>query len=96
MKAKKIYSDLIEIFEKLNYKIIMDKGSFNSGYCILENEKTIVINKSRPYENRNRILCEILSLMDINSYYIKPYIRDDRKLINYCFLPQYIIVYFPF
>ena len=76
MKAKNIYSDLMEIFEKLDYKIIMDKGSFNTGYCILEDKKIIVINKNRPYENRNRILCEILSSMDFSNYYIKPYIRD--------------------
>ena len=55
MKAKRIYSDLMDIFEKMDYKIIMDKGNFNTGYCVLENEKTIVINKNRPYENRNRI-----------------------------------------
>ena len=76
MKAKKIYMELMEIFEKLNYKIIMDKGNFNTGYCILEDEKTIVINKNRPYENRNRILCSILSSMDIEGCYIKPYIRE--------------------
>ncbi len=76
MKPKKIYADLMKIFEKLDYKIIMDKGNFNTGYCILEDEKTIVINKNRPYETRNRILCKILSSMDIEGYYIKPYIRD--------------------
>ena len=55
MKAKRIYSELMDIFEKMDYKIIMDKGNFNTGYCVLEDEKTIVINKNRPYENRNRI-----------------------------------------
>ena len=76
MKAKRIYSDLMDIFEKMDYKIIMDTGNFNTGYCVLEDEKTIVINKNRPYENRNRILCDILSSMNLNSYYLKPYIRE--------------------
>ena len=76
MKAKRIYSELMDIFEKMDYKIIMDKGNFNTGYCVLEDEKTIVINKNRPYENRNRILCDILSSMNLNSYYLKPYIRE--------------------
>ena len=76
MKAKRIYSDLMDIFEKLDYKIIMDKGSFNTGYCILEEEKTIVINRNRPYENRNKILCKILSSINLSGYYLKPYIRE--------------------
>ena len=64
MKLKTIYQELKVIFEQLNYKIVLDKGSFNSGYCILEDEKIIVINKNKPYENRIKILSEILSSLD--------------------------------
>ena len=54
----------------------MDNGNFNSGYCLIEDEKIIVINKNRPFENRVRVLCEILSEVDLNEIYIKPYIRE--------------------
>tara|TARA_B100000676_G_scaffold128824_1_gene127823 strand:+ start:538 stop:774 length:237 start_codon:yes stop_codon:yes gene_type:complete len=73
---KTIYQELKVIFEQLNYKIVLDKGSFNSGYCILEDEKIIVINKNKPYENRIKILSEILSSIDTKDIYIKPIIRD--------------------
>tara|TARA_B100000131_G_C17855187_1_gene507612 strand:- start:267 stop:503 length:237 start_codon:yes stop_codon:yes gene_type:complete len=73
---KTIYQELKVIFEQLNYKIVLDKGSFNSGYCILEDEKIIVINKNKPYENRIKILSEILSSIDTKDIYIKPRIRD--------------------
>ncbi len=76
MKLKTIYQELKVIFEQLNYKIVLDKGSFNSGYCILEDEKIIVINKNKPYENRIKILSEILSSIDTKDIYIKPRIRD--------------------
>lgn len=76
MKLKSIYQELKVIFEQLNYKIVLDKGSFNSGYCILEDEKIIVINKNKPYENRVKILSEILSNIDTKDIYIKPKIRD--------------------
>lgn len=76
MKLKTIYQELKVIFEQLNYKIVLDKGSFNSGYCILEDEKIIVINKNKPYENRIKILSEILSSIDTKDIYIKPIIRD--------------------
>ncbi len=76
MKLKTIYQELKVVFEQLNYKIVLDKGSFNSGYCILEDEKIIVINKNKPYENRVKILSEILSSIDTKDIYIKPRIRD--------------------
>ena len=76
MKLQTIYQELKVVFEQLNYKIVLDKGSFNSGYCILEDEKIIVINKNKPYENRIKILSEILSSIDTKDIYIKPRIRD--------------------
>ena len=76
MKARSTYNELKDIFEKLGYKIILDNGNFNSGYCILEDEKTIVINKNKPYENRVKVLSEILSSIKLDNIYIKPYIRE--------------------
>ena len=79
MRLKSIYNELKELFEKLGYKLVLDKGSFNTGYCLLEDEKIIVINKNKPYENRIKILSKILSKIDTDNIYIKPKIRE---LIN--------------
>ena len=76
MKSKNIYNELKEVFQKLGYNIILDNGNFNSGYCLLEDEKIIVINKNKPHENRIRVLFEILSSIRLDNIYIKPYIRD--------------------
>ncbi len=76
MKSRKIYNELKDIFDRIGYKIILDNGNFNSGYCILEEEKVIVINKNKPYENRVRTLSEILSSIELDNIYIKPYIRE--------------------
>lgn len=76
MKSKKIYSELKDIFDKVGYKVILDNGNFNSGYCILEDERVIVINKNKPYENRVRVLSEILSSIKLDNIYVKPYIRE--------------------
>ena len=76
MKPKIIYHDLKEAFERLEYKIILDNGNFKSGYCILEDEKIIVINKNKPFESRINSLCLILSSINISDIYLKPYIRE--------------------
>ena len=70
------YNELKEVFEKLNYKVVLDKGNFNTGYCLLEHEKIIVVNKNKPYENRVKILSSILSRIDTDDIYLKPKIRE--------------------
>jgi len=70
------YNELKEVFEKLNYKVVLDKGHFNTGYCLLEHEKIIVVNKNKPYENRVKILSSILSKIDTDDIYLKPKIRE--------------------
>ena len=70
------YNELKEVFERLNYKVVLDKGNFNTGYCLLEHEKIIVVNKNKPYENRVKILSSILSKIDTDDIYLKPKIRE--------------------
>ena len=70
------YNELKEVFEKLNYKVVLDKGNFNTGYCLLEHEKIIVVNKNKPFENRIKILSSILSKIDTDDIYLKPRIRE--------------------
>ena len=75
-KLRNTYNELKEVFEKLNYKVVLDKGNFNTGYCLLEHEKIIVVNKNKPYENRVKILSSILSKIDTDDIYLKPKIRE--------------------
>ena len=51
------------IFKELDYKLRYEKGSFNSGYCIVENSKVVVVNKFFDTDGRVNVLLEIL--MDI-------------------------------
>lgn len=50
-----------DIFKASEYVIRYEKGNFNSGYCILENKKVIVINKFYDTEARINCLLEILN-----------------------------------
>ena len=62
--------------EQLEIKIIQGKGNFNGGYCILEDESVIVLNKNKPIEQRIKKLSEIFSKMDISNLSVKPIIRE--------------------
>lgn len=53
------------LFEELEYVVRYEKGSFQSGYCLVENKKIAVINKFYDVEGRINCLIEILSNLDV-------------------------------
>jgi hypothetical protein len=57
---------LEELFEEARYIIRYEKGNFNSGYCILEERKVVVINKFFNVEGRINALVEILPSIKVN------------------------------
>ena len=75
MKPDKIFEDLVDISEAMGIKIIQEKGNFKGGYCLLEQEKIIVINKQKPVEQRVRALAQAYSRRDISELYMKPAVR---------------------
>ena len=50
---------LESIFELSGYIIRYERGTFNSGYCMVENNNIIVINKFFDVEGRINTLLEI-------------------------------------
>ncbi|GAA4470162.1 hypothetical protein GCM10023093_30880 [Nemorincola caseinilytica] len=57
---------LEELFEETGYMIRYEKGNFNSGYCILEERRVVVINKFFNVEGRINALIEILHNITVN------------------------------
>ena len=53
------------LFEELEYTVRYEKGNFNSGYCIVENTKVVVINKFYEVEGRMNVLLDILGGLEI-------------------------------
>ncbi len=76
MKPSTIYQEFEKLAESLEVKIIQEKGNFKGGYCLLEKEKVIVINKLKPLEQRIKALPLAFSRLDISNIYMKPAIRD--------------------
>ena len=76
MKPSTIYQEFEKLAESLEVKIIQGKGNFKGGYCLLEKEKVIVINKLKPLEQRIKALALAFSQFDISNIYMKPAIRE--------------------
>jgi hypothetical protein len=62
LKYTKSNLDKLELlFKELEYTIRYEKGTFNSGYCLVEDKKIIIINKFFDMEGRINVLLDILS-----------------------------------
>ncbi len=54
------------LFEEAGYEIIYEKGQFTSGYCLVEHQKKLVINKFYDVEGRIQAFLDLLEEIDID------------------------------
>ncbi len=58
--------DKIEkILDEAGYIVRYERGNFQSGYCILEQRKVVVLNKFLPLEGRISTLIDIIPQLKI-------------------------------
>ena len=57
---------LEKILEEAGYIVRYERGSFQSGYCILEDKKVVVLNKFLIPEGRINTLMDIIPVLRIN------------------------------
>jgi hypothetical protein len=55
-----------KIAEESGYVIRYERGSFQSGYCILQAKKVVVLNKFLPLEGRINTMIDLLPQLNIN------------------------------
>lgn len=59
------YNKLEKILDDAEYIVRYERGSFQSGYCILEHKKVVVINKFFNMEGRINTLLDIIPQLNI-------------------------------
>ena len=56
-----------ELFGELQYVIRYEKGSFQSGFCLVEDRRIAVVNKFFETESRINTLIDILDKISVNT-----------------------------
>lgn len=78
MKPTQSLLEKIEnIIEKSGFKVRYEKGNFKGGYCVLENEYIVVVNKFFPLEGKINTLIEALEALPISTEILS---TDEQKL----------------
>jgi hypothetical protein len=67
------------IVEETGYIVRYERGSFQSGYCILEDKKVVVLNKFLPLEGRINTLIDLVPALRIDPAILSP---DNRKFYD--------------
>ena len=67
MKYTQHNLDKIEkVVEECGYVIRYERGTFQSGYCILQDRKVVVLNKFFQTEGRINTLIDLMPQLEIN------------------------------
>jgi hypothetical protein len=74
---------LESIFRENGYVVRYEKGSFNSGYCILQDKRVVVINKFFDTEGRINTLIDIMGQVELSAEKL-----DDKQLALFTKLSQ--------
>ena len=73
MKYTQTTLDKIEkIIEETGYIIRYERGTFQSGFCILEEKKVVVLNKFLQLEGRINTLIDLIPQLKINAEGLTP------------------------
>lgn len=81
--TKTTLQNLEEVFKTLGYTIRYEKGNFQSGYCLVQDKKIIVINKFFEMEARINALVEILNTIDFQVSQFDERLQKFLKNIGY-------------
>ena len=80
MKYTQATLDKVEkILECSGYVLRYERGTFQSGYCILEDRKVVVLNKFLPVEGRINTLIDLIPQLEIKISEIPP---ESKKLYD--------------
>jgi hypothetical protein len=67
------------LLSEMHYVIRYERGTFQSGYCILEQKKVVVLNKFLQLEGRINTMIDLIPKLAVNPETLSP---EARKTID--------------
>ncbi len=75
MKNHTLLEELETLCNEAGYTIRKEKGTFRGDYCVMEGERLIMMNKTKPVERQLGILARVLRGVELDDIYMKPVVR---------------------
>lgn len=71
-----IIQDLRSVASQLGATVRFEKGDFKGGYCLIKENKVIVINKNANLQRKAIILSDALKELGVDEIYLNPRLRE--------------------
>ena len=84
--TKHTLKKLEDLFEVIDYEILYGKGNFQSGYCVVEHQKKIVINRYFEVEARINSLLDIIVQIEFDETLL-----DEKQKAFYQQIEKFIL-----
>jgi Zn-dependent peptidase ImmA (M78 family) len=75
MTPEELLDELEIVAQGLGVSLRYEKGDFDGGYCILRDQKIIVINKKLNENQKASVIAHAFGELGIENIYIKPSVR---------------------
>ncbi|MGA7160997.1 MAG: hypothetical protein WBZ48_08340 [Bacteroidota bacterium] len=75
MTVEETLSELEIVAHDMGVHIRYEKGDFDGGYCLLRDERIIVVNKKLNPSRKASVLSQAFGELGIENVYMKPAIR---------------------
>jgi len=76
LKEEEIFGHFEKLADQLTVTILEGKGDFEGGYCTVNGDQFVVLNKTRPLEQRLRVLARSFSGIELDEQYMVPALRE--------------------
>ena len=74
--CQKRIENLEEIISLSNYVVRYEKGNFQSGWCLLEHQKVVILNKFLQLNDRVTMLEELIPELKIESEKLPTHLQE--------------------
>ncbi len=76
MKHEQLLTDLQDLAQQLGVRVRYEKGDFEGGYCILKEEKVLLVNKRLMPPRKASVLATALHEIGLENVFVKPVLRE--------------------
>ena len=75
MTSEELFEELKSLAQQMNLKVRFETGNFEGGYCLLREERMLVINRRTTIPRKNRTLALGLNEYGLDNIFITPALR---------------------
>jgi hypothetical protein len=76
MKAEDIIEELLDVARQIGVTVRFEKGDFEGGYCVLRDQRLVLINKRLMPSRKASTLALALQNIGLETVFLKPAIRQ--------------------